>query len=58
MGIIDCTHIAMTTPVLNEHIYVNRKNFHSLNVQMVSTSVNKVTQVNQRISISVLAFGT
>lgn len=48
----------MTTPVLNEHIYVNRKNFHSLNVQMVSTSVNKVTQVNQRISISVLAFGT
>lgn len=36
---IDCTHIAITSPQGDpqhpEHIYVNRKNYHSINVQLV-----------------------
>lgn len=41
MGVIDCTHIAITPPKKNddtypEHIYVNRKGYHSINTQLVS----------------------
>lgn len=40
---IDCTHIAIVAPSGNlgaennypEHIYVNRKNYHSINIQLV-----------------------
>ena len=34
IGAIDGTHIAIKAP-RNEHVYVNRKNFHSLNVQVI-----------------------
>lgn len=42
-GCIDCTHIAIVAPSGNlgaennypEHIYVNRKNYHSINTQLV-----------------------
>lgn len=30
-----CTHIALIRPDKNEHLYYNRKGYHSLNVQMV-----------------------
>lgn len=41
VGVIDCTHIAITPPKKNdelypEHIYVNRKGYHSINTQLVS----------------------
>ena len=33
LGCVDGTQIAITAPKLNEHVYVCRKGFHSLNVQ-------------------------
>ncbi|KAJ8369796.1 hypothetical protein SKAU_G00098240 [Synaphobranchus kaupii] len=35
IGAVDCTHIALRAPSVDEHAYVNRKNFHSLNVQII-----------------------
>lgn len=40
MGCIDCTHVAIYPPQTNdpqypEHIYINRKGYHSINVQLV-----------------------
>lgn len=35
IGAIDCTHIAITAPIEEEHNYVNRKGYHSKNVQIV-----------------------
>ena len=33
-GCVDCTHVRIQAPVVNEHEYVNRKNQHSINVQV------------------------
>lgn len=37
LGAIDCTHISIIAPVVEEHNYLNRKGYHSKNVQIVST---------------------
>ena len=34
IGCVDGTHIRILAPSVNEHEYVNRKNFHSINVQV------------------------
>jgi len=34
IGCIDGTHVRILAPTRNEHEYVNRKNFHSINVQV------------------------
>ncbi|CAH1977921.1 unnamed protein product [Acanthoscelides obtectus] len=39
IGCIDCTHIGIVCPIENEHIYINRKHYHSLNVQMITTEI-------------------
>ena len=35
IGCVDCTHIKIATPAVNEHEYVNRKNDHTINVQLI-----------------------
>jgi len=41
IGCIDCTHVAIVPPAANnnvhpEHIYINRKGYHSINTQLVT----------------------
>ncbi|KAJ8930398.1 hypothetical protein NQ314_016793 [Rhamnusium bicolor] len=53
IGCIDCTHIAIVPPKTNdpvypERIYANRKNYHSLNVQLVCDERMKILHVNLR----------
>lgn len=45
IGCIDCTHVAIISPPKNdenypEHIYINRKGYHSINVQLVKNIVH------------------
>ncbi|XP_061170751.1 putative nuclease HARBI1 [Saccostrea echinata] len=35
IGCIDGTHIRIKSPSVDEHLYINRKNYHSINVQGV-----------------------
>ena len=35
LGCVDGTHIPIIAPPENEYMYVNRKNFHSINVQVI-----------------------
>ncbi|XP_047740639.1 putative nuclease HARBI1 [Hyalella azteca] len=35
IGAIDCSHIPIKAPTEDEEIYVNRKKFHSINIQVV-----------------------
>ena len=35
IGCIDCTHIRIQAPHLNENYYVNRKRYHSINVKAI-----------------------
>ncbi|KAJ8917015.1 hypothetical protein NQ315_012933 [Exocentrus adspersus] len=53
VGCIDCTHIAIFPPHVEdpnhpEHIYVNRKGFHSINVQLICDSRMKILNVCAR----------
>uniref|UniRef100_A0A915D5B0 DDE Tnp4 domain-containing protein n=1 Tax=Ditylenchus dipsaci TaxID=166011 RepID=A0A915D5B0_9BILA len=41
IGAIDCTHIRVIPPADEEFGYVNRKSFHSLNVQLISDQVDE-----------------
>ena len=34
IGAIDCTHVALIAPKDDEHLYVNRKHTHSINIQV------------------------
>ncbi|KAL0829639.1 hypothetical protein ABMA28_003145 [Loxostege sticticalis] len=46
IGCIDCTHIAITRPAEEEHVFFNRKGYHSLNVQMICDYDLRITSVN------------
>ncbi|CAG5002234.1 unnamed protein product [Parnassius apollo] len=48
VGCIDCTHIAIVMTSDEEHLFFNRKGYHSLNVQMVCNSNLKITNVNPK----------
>jgi hypothetical protein len=48
IGAIDGTHIPIIAPRDQEEVYVNRKGFHSLNVQLVFDGFNKITNVVAR----------
>lgn len=42
IGVIDCTHIRIQAPSVNENDYVNRKGYHSINIQVYTTSCNLI----------------
>ncbi|XP_030764851.1 putative nuclease HARBI1 [Sitophilus oryzae] len=48
IGAIDCTHIAIVAPAEEEHNYLNRKGFHSKNVQIICDANLKILNVNAR----------
>ncbi|XP_024878240.1 putative nuclease HARBI1 [Temnothorax curvispinosus] len=53
IGCIDCTHIAIFPPAENnnlypEHIYVNRKGYHSIDTQLIYDWRLKILNVNAR----------
>lgn len=35
VGAIDCTHVRLKAPSVNDYAFVNRKNYHSINVQVI-----------------------
>ena len=35
IGCVDCTHVKIISPAINEHEFINRKIFHSINVQLI-----------------------
>ncbi|XP_063774868.1 putative nuclease HARBI1 [Pseudophryne corroboree] len=45
LGALDCMHVALTTPRQNAECFRNRRDFHSLNVQMVSDANQRILNV-------------
>ncbi|XP_044751420.1 putative nuclease HARBI1 [Coccinella septempunctata] len=50
IGVIDCTHVAIVPPSgdREEYLYVNRKKYHSLNVQLICSSNLRILNVIAR----------
>ncbi|KAI4468053.1 hypothetical protein MML48_2g00001552 [Holotrichia oblita] len=48
IGAIDGTHVAILKPVEEEHNYLNRKGYHSKNVQIICDYNLKILNVNAR----------
>lgn len=46
LGAIDGTHIAILKPMEEEHNFINRKGYHSLNVQIICDADMKILSVN------------
>ncbi|XP_067842796.1 putative nuclease HARBI1 [Heptranchias perlo] len=47
-GANDCTHIDLCAPHINSAIFINRKGFHSLNVQLVCSYTHRIMEVGAR----------
>ena len=45
MGVIDGTHVQIMAPSLHEEQFVNRKNYHSVNVQVCCNHKNELTNL-------------
>lgn len=48
IGCIDCTHIAILGPSHEEHNYINRKGYHSKNVQIICSYNLEILNINSR----------
>ncbi|XP_039899154.1 putative nuclease HARBI1, partial [Simochromis diagramma] len=48
IGCTDGTHIPIIAPSVNEGDYVNRKSFHSINVQIICNAANIITNVEAK----------
>lgn len=53
IGCIDCTHVAILKPSQEEHNYINRKGFHSKNVQIICSYDFQILNINARYPGSV-----
>lgn len=45
IGAVDCTHVAIRAPRVNENAYVNRKHVHSINVQVICNADMTLTNM-------------
>ncbi len=34
VGVVDCTHVRLKAPSMNDYAFINRKHYHSVNVQI------------------------
>lgn len=48
IGAIDCTHIKILMPSEEEHSFLNRKGYHSINVQLICDSELLILNANAR----------
>lgn len=48
VSLIDGTHIQIQGPVRNEHIYVNRKSYYSINTQITCDCFDRITNIVAR----------
>ena len=50
VGALDCTHVRLYGAPLgeNEHVYVNRKGYHSINVQAICDANYRITNIAAR----------
>ncbi|XP_063633776.1 putative nuclease HARBI1 [Cydia splendana] len=48
IGAIDCTHVATAKPDTQEHLFFNRKGYHSLNVQMICDHELIIRNINPK----------
>ncbi|XP_034036877.1 putative nuclease HARBI1 [Thalassophryne amazonica] len=48
IGAIDCTHVRLRPPSVNDYAYVNRKNYHSINVQLICDAHMRLVNVVAR----------
>lgn len=48
LGAIDCTHVRIKKPKVNGEIYINRKGYPSLNIQMVSSCEYEILNIVAR----------
>ena len=46
VGCVDGSHVRIVRPVNNEKAYVNRKNYHSINVQVKTNTIVLYNLVN------------
>ncbi|XP_023312303.1 putative nuclease HARBI1, partial [Anoplophora glabripennis] len=46
IGAIDCTHVAILAPAQEEHNYLNRKGYHSKNVQIICDYDLNILNIN------------
>ncbi|XP_053954971.1 putative nuclease HARBI1 [Anastrepha ludens] len=46
VGCIDGTHIGLQKPTVNEHMYFNRKGFHSINAMLICDHTTKILAIN------------
>ncbi|KAJ1180964.1 hypothetical protein NDU88_006175 [Pleurodeles waltl] len=53
IGAIDGTHVALVPPKDNEQVYRNRKNYHSMNVQVVCLADQYISHLNAKFPGSV-----